>query len=120
MGIRVLWGVLLLPWSVAMAGKADVVDVEIRKTSDGSYRFAVTVAHDDEGWDHYANRWDVVTLDGKVLGTRTLYHPHVDEQPFTRVLSGVSIPPDVKRVEVRAYDSVHGGGGAVMTVDVPK
>ena len=111
--------VLLLPCMVAVAGKADVVDVKVRKTGDGVYRFDVTVAHDDKGWGHYANRWDVLTPDGKVLGSRTLYHPHVDEQPFTRSLPDVRIPADVKRVEVRAYDSAHGGGGVTMTVDVP-
>ena len=119
MCIRWLCCVLLLPWTTAFAGNADVVDVAVRKTGPAVYRFDVTVAHDDAGWDHYANRWDVVTLDGQVLGSRTLYHPHVDEQPFTRRLSGVNIPAEVKRVELRAYDSVHGGGGATIVVDVP-
>ena len=64
-------------------------------------------------------KWDVVAPDGKVLGTRTLYHPHVDEQPFTRSLSGVKIPKAVEQVTIRAFDSEHGGGGAVMTVAVP-
>jgi hypothetical protein len=44
----------------------------------------------------------------------------VDEQPFTRSLSGVTIPDGVDRVTVRARDSVHGHGGASVTVDVPR
>ena len=47
----------------------------------------------DSGWDHYANRWEVLEPEGQVIATRTLLHPHVDEQPFTRSLSGIHIPP---------------------------
>ena len=48
----------------AMAGEADVVDVEVSKQGDGRFRFDVTVRHADEGWDHYADRWEVLGLDG--------------------------------------------------------
>ena len=37
----------------------------------------------------------VCTPDGKVLGYRKLHHPHENEQPFTRSLSGVEIPDEV-------------------------
>ena len=36
-----------------------MVGVEVSAGADGSYRFDVTVAHGDEGWDHYADAWDV-------------------------------------------------------------
>ena len=103
----------------ALAGEADVVDVEVTKQGEGQFRFDVTVRHDDEGWDHYADRWEVRGPDGAVLGVRELAHPHVNEQPFTRSLSGVEIPADVAEVRVRARDSVHGYGGAEKTVAVP-
>ena len=106
-----------LPW--AMAGEADVVDVTVSEQSDGVFRFDVTVAHADTGWEHYADRWEVVAPDGTILGTRTLLHPHENEQPFTRSLSGVAIPPDIATVTVRAHDNVHGLGGAEMTVRLP-
>jgi hypothetical protein len=61
-----------------------------------------------------------VSPDGSVLGTRTLYHPHVEEQPFTRSLSGVKIPAGIDKVTVRAHDSVHGYGGKTAIVDLPK
>jgi len=105
--------------AAAVAGEADVVDVSVTAKDGGSYRFDVTVRHADEGWDHYADRFEIVGPDGKVLGTRTLFHPHVNEQPFTRSLSGVAIPDNVDRVTVRAGDSVHGLGGAEVTVDLP-
>ena len=105
--------------AAVQAGGADVVDVKVTRSAD-SFSFDVTVRHADTGWQHYANKWEVVGPDGKVLGTRVLYHPHVDEQPFTRSLSGVRIPAAVKTVTVRAYDSKHGAGGKEMTVDVPQ
>ena len=79
-----------------------------------------TLRHADEGWDHYANRWEVLAPDGGVLATRTLRHPHVDEQPFTRALRGVHIPADVTRVRIRAHDSVHGYGPEMLTIDVER
>ena len=102
------------------AGEADVEGVEVSRSSDGSYRFDVTVRHADTGWDHYADAWDVVAPDGTVLGTRTLLHPHENEQPFTRSLSGVEIPAGVTEVTVRAHDNVDGYGGAEMVVTLPE
>jgi hypothetical protein len=104
----------------AMAGEADVVGVKIIKEGTGTYRFDVTVRHGDEGWKHYANRWDVVAPDGRVLGTRELAHPHENEQPFTRSLAGVIIPESINEVSLRAHDSVHQYGGAEMRVQVPR
>ena len=70
--------------SGAYAGGSDVVDVKVTGSGE-NFRFSVTVEHADEGWDHYADRWEVVSEDGKtVYGTRVLAHPHVNEQPFTR------------------------------------
>ncbi|RNC95311.1 MAG: hypothetical protein ED558_09605 [Oricola sp.] len=104
--------------AMALAGEADVVGVEARQADSGTWHFDVTVAHADEGWDHYADLWEVVGPDSAVLGSRVLAHPHVDEQPFTRSLSGVSIDGAIGSVTVRARDSVHGFGGAEMTVDL--
>ncbi|MGI9524734.1 MAG: hypothetical protein ACR2PG_24150 [Hyphomicrobiaceae bacterium] len=101
-----------------LAGGADVEDVSITKTGD-NFRFDVTIRHADTGWQHYADKWEIVTKDGQVLGTRILYHPHVNEQPFTRSLGGVKIPPDVRNVSIRAYDNRHGRGGKIRTISVP-
>ena len=103
--------------SLALAGKADVMKVRVQCADH--CRFSVTVRHADAGWDHYANEWQVVAPDGGILGTRTLYHPHVDEQPFTRSLSGVQIPANIHAVTVRARDNVHGYGGREQLVELP-
>jgi hypothetical protein len=65
--------VILLLSSPAFAGQAKIVDVEVTNNND-SYRFDVTLRHDDAGWDHYADGWEVLSPDGKVLGKRVLAH----------------------------------------------
>ncbi|MGP9821027.1 hypothetical protein ACTZWW_13505 [Salinarimonas sp. NSM] len=106
--------------SPAPAGEADVVDVSVAQETGGTWRFAVTVRHADEGWDHYADRFEIVGPDGTVLGARVLAHPHVDEQPFTRTLPGVVIPEEIGSVTVRAHDGVHGLGGETIAVTLPR
>ena len=68
----------------------------------------MTLRHADTGWEHYADAWRVTTAEGEVLSHRTLYHPHVAEQPFTRSGSAFSLPPGTARVIVEARDTVHG------------
>ncbi len=103
---------------IVNAGEADVVNVELKALGENKFRVNATVAHADSGWDHYANRWDVLTPDGELLGSRELAHPHDNEQPFTRSLT-VLIPADIKQITVRAHDSVHELGGTEFTVTVP-
>ena len=109
---------LVFPVAV-QGGEADVVAVNILKLGPNTYQFDVTVAHEDEGWNHYTNKWDVVGVDGTVIGTRILHHPHVNEQPFTRSLSRIVIPKKNGPVTVRAHDSVHEYGGKVVSAALP-
>jgi len=94
--------------------------VDIKKEGQNTYHFSVTVFHDDTGWDHYANKWEVTDENENVLGTRILQHPHVGEQPFTRSLSGVKIPAHIRTVIIRAHDSVHKYGGKEIIVELPE
>ncbi len=111
----------LLLWAgAAVAGEADVVAAEAAQEGAGAWRFDVTVAHADEGWDHYADKWEVLAPDGSLLGTRVLLHPHVGEQPFTRSLGGIAILAGIDRVILRAHDSVHGLGGGETTVELAR
>ncbi len=104
--------------AVSFAGEADVIEVDVKKNSDNSYSFSVTVFHKDTGWEHFANKWEVIGEDGTILGTRILHHPHVNEQPFMRSLSGVEIPDHVKTVTIRAHDSVHKYGGKTVKTTI--
>ncbi len=120
MSPRILGLVLALAGlaSPAIAGSADVVAVEVVATAPGLYRFDVTVHHPDTGWDHYADKWEIQAPDGRLLGTRILLHPHVDEPSFTRSLDRVRIPGDVRQIVVRAHDNVDGYGNVSQSVEI--
>ena len=107
------------------AADADVLNVKAVQTAKETWTFHVTVAHLDNGWDDYADGWDVLLPDGTVLKpdpgspfTRLLLHPHDNEQPFTRSQSGIIILTDITQVTVRAHDLVDGFGGQEVVVDL--
>ena len=105
---------LLLP-SIALADDAVIEAAEARQSGD-TWTFSVTLSHGDTGWDDYADGWRVVTEDGTELGYRELLHPHVNEQPFTRSLSGVAIPDGVTEVFIEARTNTDGWGQARFPV----
>jgi hypothetical protein len=61
----------------------------------------------------------VTTGTGDVLGERKLFHDHQGEQPFTRDLYGVKVPPGVSTVTVQARDQRSGYGGKSVLVQLP-
>ncbi len=93
----------------ALAGSPEVLGANALRQGD-TWRIEVTVAHDDTGWEHYADAWAVFDEAGEELARRVLAHPHVNEQPFTRSMSGIVLPEGTVKVFVRAHDSVHGWG----------
>jgi len=95
--------------------EANVVAVEIDRPDDG-YRFDVTLHHDDDGEEGYANWWQVETVDGERLGRRDLLHAHGTRE-FTRSAT-VSVPDGTACVVVRGHDQTHGYGGQAMVVNV--
>lgn len=95
--------------------EANVVDVAVEPDGD-TYDFDVTLHHDDDGEDGYANWWQVERLDGDQLGRRELLHAH-SQQPFTRSAT-VEIPDSVECVVVRGHDQTHGYGGRLAVVDL--
>ena len=105
---------------------ADADVIQMRAFFNGeSWTFEVTVAHPDLGWEDYTNGWDLLTPDGTVIKinpadpfTRTLLHPHENEQPFTRSQSGLFLPPGVTEVRVRAHDLLDGFGGQEILVNL--
>ncbi len=111
----------------AFAGQpdADVLEVRAQYRGSSGWTFHVTVAHPDTGWEDYCNGWDLVTDQNEVLKTnnsdqftRVLFHPHEQEQPFTRSQSGVQIPPEIATITVRAHDIVDGFGGKEIVIDL--
>ncbi len=96
-----------------------MVNATAVNTGNDTWRIEATVRHADEGWDHYANVFEVLEPMGRVLGVRELLHPHVNEQPFRRSLGRVTIPAGTAYIVVRAKDSVHEYGGMEFRIDLP-
>ncbi|MDH5409735.1 MAG: hypothetical protein OEZ33_11870 [Gammaproteobacteria bacterium] len=105
--------------ALVQAGPAEIVAVEMEQQS-GTWTAHVTLKHGDTGWKHYADGWRIINIKGKVLGHRTLHHPHVSEQPFTRSLSNIEIPPKTKIVFVEAHDKVHGWNNNRVKVNLTR
>ena len=93
----------------------DVADVTAVRASGGAgaYQFSVTVRSPDTGCTQYADWWEVLGEDGKLIYRRVLLHSHVDEQPFTRGGGPVPIAADAT-VIVRAHMNTNGYGGAAL------
>ena len=110
---------------LTMLNRADADDVKILSAelhSSGGNRWLlnVTLKHGDTGWDHYADNWRVVDGEGNMLGDRVLFHPHVEEQPFTRGLGDVKVPEGITIVYIEAHDKVHGWTPNRLKVDLTK
>ena len=97
---------------------AQVTKVRAAQSTDGSWCFDAQVRHNDEGWDHYADGWQITDLQGNELNERILAHPHDNEQPFTRGLCNINIPNNLSSVVVRAKCNQHGYGGQAILVDL--
>ena len=98
---------------------AHVIGATATLTSTNTYTIAATVSSPYEtGWDQYADAWQLLANDGAVLGTRELGHPHETEQPFTRTLGGVEIPPATTEVTLRARDSINGYCGDMFLLEI--
>ncbi|KAB1195998.1 MULTISPECIES: hypothetical protein [Haloferax] len=95
--------------------EANVMGVSLEQ-SGSDYRFSVTLLHDDDGEDGYANWWVVESLDGTELGRRELLHAH-GTQEFTRSET-IAIPEETTCVVVRGHDQTHGYGGQAMLVNL--
>lgn len=103
----------------AAADPAQVTDIAATRTAN-SWTLTVTLAHGDTGWDDYADGWRVELADGTIIGDRPLGHPHVEEQPFTRSTSGVTIPDGTEQVFIRTRTNVDGWAEDTTPFEIPE
>lgn len=118
-GLLLVWGYsILLPPEALMVNEvnasaapnmANIISVKVRGGS-GSYTFSVEISSPDTGCNQYADWWEVISEDGKLLYRRILAHSHADEQPFIRSGGPVKITSDTI-VWVRAHMHPGGYGG---------
>lgn len=104
--MRYAIAVALVGVGSASAGEVSVIGADFDRRGE-AWQVSVTLRHDDSGWEHYADAWRVRDENGQVFATRTLHHPHVEEQPFTRSLSSVRLPAG-GTVYIEGHDKVHG------------
>lgn len=110
------FGLLAAP---ATAHDPTIVAVKVEQAGM-LWNIHVTVEHEDTGWDHYADGWEVQDAEGNVLAYRKLMHPHVNEQPFTRSISGVIIPDGTREIFVKGHCSVGGWATDLIKVDISR
>ena len=96
---------------------ADVIGISV-SGDPGAYIFSVTVESPDTGCGQYADWWEVVSPEGRLIYRRVLLHSHVDEQPFTRSGGPVDVQPS-ETVIVQAHMNGAGYGGVVLRGSVP-
>ncbi len=87
---------------------ADIVSVTAQGGA-GAYTFSVGIKSPDTGCGQYADWWEVLSEDGKLLYRRILVHSHVNEQPFIRSGGPVAIGEN-EVVIVRGHMNTAGYG----------
>jgi hypothetical protein len=113
------FGIITLSAAPALAGDVQILDAEASRNGM-FWRFTVTLAHADEGWDHYASGWDILTRNGRVLATRELMHPHDPTKPFTRSITGVDVPDGIRTVYIRGICSEAGPSKTLYKLILPQ
>ncbi|OIQ29232.1 MAG: hypothetical protein BM562_11795 [Alphaproteobacteria bacterium MedPE-SWcel] len=107
--------------SLPANAQADAPAIE-KVTADrntDSWTFHVPLSHPDTGWDHYADGWRILDMQGRELGRRVLVHPHETEQPFTRSKGGITLPHGVTQVQVQARCTVDGWATQTVVYTLP-
>jgi hypothetical protein len=97
----------------------EVLKVSVQARGANRFDFDVTISSPYDTPVRYADAFRVSSSAGTVLGERVLLHDHAEEQPFTRDLYGVVIPPSHREVIVQARDKQFGYGGKAVTVALP-
>lgn len=95
---------------------ANIVSVTVSGQPQ-AYSFSVGISSPDIGCEQYADWWEVISTDEKLLYRRILAHSHVNEQPFVRTGGPVTIGPE-EEVWVRAHMNNLGYQGATFKGNV--
>ncbi|WP_276165687.1 hypothetical protein [Zobellia alginiliquefaciens] len=86
-----------------LSDSAKVLEVKVSGT-ENNYTFSTTIQSPDTGCNLYADWWEIIDLKGNLIYRRILTHSHVEEQPFTRSGSNITL---AKTTEVYIRAHVH-------------
>lgn len=114
-----IWLCAVLPLKAEPQRYPDVLAAKVTPRADIQFDFDVTISSPYDTPTRYADGFRVLGPEQKVYGERKLLHDHQDEQPFTRDLYRVTIPPGVVRVTIQARDQQYGYGGKTVEVRLP-
>ncbi|MEW7292053.1 hypothetical protein [Aquimarina sp. 2304DJ70-9] len=95
---------------------AEVISVSVTG-DENEYTFSVGIKSPDTGCNQYANWWEVISEEGNLVYRRILAHSHVNEQPFVRSGSPVTIKKD-QVVYVRVHMNTSGYSDQVFKGNV--
>ena len=98
--------------------EAAVTDIVV-SGDEGAYSFNVELTSPDKGCEQYANWWEGINTDGKLIYRRVLRRSHVIEQSFVRSGAPIEISAD-EFIYVRGHMNTNGYGTIVYagTIDV--
>jgi len=119
-GFTQLISLLLLVVTSAVSANNVVIENVYLSEKNGSWEAKVTLRHADNGWEHYADAWRIMDSNDNLIATRVLYHPHDNEQPFTRSLGNIRIPDGMTNIYVEAHDKVHGWNTQRVNIDLTR
>ena len=51
--------------NILYANEPIIKNVTVTKSKNNSYNFDVTILHNDTGWKHYVNKWDIIDKHNK-------------------------------------------------------
>ena len=81
--------------------KADVTEVWVAGPPEATV-FGVAIVSWDKGCEQYADWWEVVSEDGKLVQRKVMAHSHVDEQAFLRQGDPIPVDPN-QTLWIRAH-----------------
>jgi hypothetical protein len=97
----------------------DVLQARLVSVGRHRYDLTVTISSPYDTRFRFADGWRILTSRGDWLGERHFRADHADEQPWTRTLRRIRIPPGVQQVVVEGRDLRYGWGGAAFFLRVP-
>lgn len=107
-----VFGAFLFSFSFLVSAEIDLKEANVMGVERNGHQFSVTLYHDDDGEEGYANWWQIETLDGEKIVRRDLSHSH-GTQNFTRS-EIAKIHENTSEIVVRGHDQTHKYGGRAI------